>query len=130
LDACKPKVELIATSRSLPTQVTPVHIKEAAEKMKADNRPVHNYAQMAPAELAQAVAGVHGDATYLGDLVGKYANSVQQPALRSKLNNDKERLSDAKQELVRVCFDAAPALVSVSCMTFFFFCCCCCWIVT
>lgn len=126
MEAMKPKVELSTTKKSLPSTVTPIHIRDAAELMKTDNRPVKDYQRMAPQDLARAgsllvcfrsvvsivsrnartlnvcaVATTHGDASYLGDLLDKYGGQVTQPALRSQLAADRAQLDDAKEVVCR-----------------------------
>ena len=43
--------------KSLPTVVTPIHIRDAAEQMKTDNRPVKDYQRMAPQVRRPPVGG-------------------------------------------------------------------------
>jgi hypothetical protein len=101
-DAMKPKVQIGAgAARAVPATVTPLHIKEAAEQMKADNRPVKNYATLAPQQLADAVGAVHDDASHLGKLLDKYGAQSSNPAVRSQAAGHADALNDAKADLVR-----------------------------
>jgi hypothetical protein len=101
-DAMKPKVQIGAgAARAVPAVVTPVHIRDAAEQMKADNRPVKNYASLAPQQLADAVGAVHDDASHLGKLLDKYGAQSANPAVRAQAAGHSDALNDAKADLVR-----------------------------